>query len=215
MKNIKWYKVGGILTAALLCATVLNADTFSVGNVGSWNVGSGQVNGKFQVQTIDDFAGLGALELGLRAQQRRIGPIDPVGDDYFVNAGPDIGASNPNMAWWNFDWSALGAAAAGIDHLWLTISTPDASSGPFDLITDRQDSSNMGYAGWFPSFDMNKATTYHFELTAEEDVVGIGAVVSNATEMDVVVTPEPSEMAMVTVLFGAVLVFVRRRKLAA
>lgn len=214
MQN-KTYRVVGILALTLLCVTALNADSFTVGPVNDggngWNPpGShGQVNGDFQVLTIDNFAGGGVLELGLRAQERRVGPIVPNGSTYYVNPGPDPGTS---LAWWNFDWSGYwDGAASGLDHLYLTIGVNGGPGSQFDLLADPQDSSNLAY-GWVSPFDMNAPDTYQFSLTAVKSGFDSKTV---SMDVDVVAAPEPSELALSTVIFGAILILLRRRKLAA
>lgn len=61
--------------------------------------GSGQIAGNFAVDTYDKKDT--AIQIGLRAQDRFIGPIEPIGNVYF--AAP--GESSPGLATWNFDWS--------------------------------------------------------------------------------------------------------------
>lgn len=70
-----------------------------------WDVGSGQCNGDFTVTTSPLFPG-GALELGMRIEQRSMGQINPPqhsGINYEVQTGPD--PTDSARAWWNFQHS--------------------------------------------------------------------------------------------------------------
>ena len=61
--------------------------------------GGGQIAGNFAVDTYmkQDTA----IQVGLRAQERFIGPFEPFGNVYFAPTGE----STPGLATWNFDWS--------------------------------------------------------------------------------------------------------------
>lgn len=61
--------------------------------------GSGQIAGNFAVDTHTKKDT--AIQVGLRAQERFVGPIEPIGDIYFAATGE----STPGLATWNFDWS--------------------------------------------------------------------------------------------------------------
>ncbi len=61
--------------------------------------GSGQIAGNFAVDTYDKKDTV--IQVGLRAQDRFIGPIEPIGNVYFAATGE----STPGLATWNFDWS--------------------------------------------------------------------------------------------------------------
>ena len=99
-------------------------------NVSSWDVGNNQVNGHFSVTT-DDAFGSGGIQLGLRAEQRRVGAVTPTFadlytlDGYEVMAGLDPGTAN--RAWWNFQLSigygssTSGASISDLDALTLSI----------------------------------------------------------------------------------------------
>lgn len=69
-------------------------------DVSEWNVGSGQFNGEFVV------AEQQGIELGLRIQERFVGPLEVTGDNgnrvgvYHAVTG-DTGGNN---ATWNYDW---------------------------------------------------------------------------------------------------------------
>lgn len=61
--------------------------------------GAGQIPGNFAVDTHTQKDT--AIEVGLRAQQRLVGPIEPFGTTYFVPSG----FNSPTRAVWNFDFS--------------------------------------------------------------------------------------------------------------
>ena len=61
--------------------------------------GSGQIAGNFAVDTYETEDN--AIQVGLRAQDRFLGPIEPIGNVYFASPGE----SSPGLATWNFDWS--------------------------------------------------------------------------------------------------------------
>lgn len=83
-----------------------------------WDVGTGQCNGDFTVVTNPSFPG-GALELGMRIEQRSIGQLNPPqhnGINYEVQTGAD--PSNAARAWWNFHHSiAYNGGTGSIDTL--------------------------------------------------------------------------------------------------
>lgn len=82
-----------------------------------WDVGSGQCNGDFTVVTDSSFPG-GALELGMRIEQRSAGQLNSpehAGINYEVQTGSDTTQPNPLRAWWNFQHSI--AYNGGIDNL--------------------------------------------------------------------------------------------------
>ena len=167
--------------------------------------------GQWRLPGTDDrqFRRRRCIGTGLRAQERRVGPIVPNGSTYYVNPGPDPGTS---LAWWNFDWSGYwDGAASRLDHLYLTIGVNGGPGSQFDLLADPQDSSNLAY-GWVSPFDMNAPDTYQFSLTAVKSGFDSKTV---SMDVDVVAAPEPSELALSTVIFGAILILLRRRKLAA
>ena len=107
-----------------------------------WRQGSGNTGQDFTIGAgaVVFASGTGNLTVGLRATQRNIGTIVPVGNEYAVNAGPSI---QLNRAWWNFDIYAgltntTGVPTlAGLSELSLAInsiggSAPSAAS--FDLL---------------------------------------------------------------------------------
>lgn len=70
-------------------------------DVSEWNVGSGQENGEFAVSELQ------GIELGLRAQERFVGPLEVTGDQgnrvgvYEASTGSTGGDNNGT---WNYDW---------------------------------------------------------------------------------------------------------------
>ncbi|NND74684.1 MAG: hypothetical protein HKN44_06715 [Ilumatobacter sp.] len=154
-----------------------------------WDVGSGQCNGSFSITTDGAFPG-GALELGLRAEERRIGQLAPSGpNDYTVQTGADLGPPiNANRAWWNFQGSiAYGGSINTLDSLTLAIQTdvgPNLPAAPVvDLLALRafidarnnQPNATTGFAdlyqisqnpefGWFaPTSDTDANPTGAFD----------------------------------------------------
>ena len=103
-----------------------------------WDVGSGQCNGSFGVASDGAFTG-GALELGLRAEQRRVGQVAQTGpNDYTVQTGPDVEVPTAvNRAWWNFQGSiAYGGSISDLDSLTLSITTDVGPNLPASPVTD-------------------------------------------------------------------------------
>ncbi|MEE8525885.1 MAG: hypothetical protein V3T72_18270 [Thermoanaerobaculia bacterium] len=108
-----------------------------------WDVGSGQCNGSFTLATDLAFPGSG-IELGLRAEERRIGQVARLaGDNYEVQTGNDTTAPPAtNRAWWNFHLSiASGGLISDLDALTLQIRTDASTNLPvapsFDLLALR------------------------------------------------------------------------------
>ena len=107
-----------------------------------WDVGSGQCNGSFTLFSDPMFPG-GGIELGLRAEERRIGQVARLaGDNYEVQTGNDANAPPAtNRAWWNFQFSVATDAVSDLDALTLQIRTDASSNLPaapsFDLLAFR------------------------------------------------------------------------------
>lgn len=114
-----------------------------------WDVGSGQCNGSFSTTTDATFPG-GALELGLRAEERRVGQLAPSSpNNYEVQLGhDDTPAAELDRAWWNFQGSiAYEGDIADIDELTLTIITDVGPNPPVAPSLDLQ------LLRGFPTFD--------------------------------------------------------------
>lgn len=159
-------------------------------NVTSWDVGSGQSNGHFSVTADQTFNG-GAIELGLRAEQRSVGAVTPTGNDYVVQAGTD--PTNSSRAWWNFQLSIAfndidnnlasldlfirkdagtnsGPALADFDLLSLRSTIDDRNAPHSDAnFADIYQVSQNPVFGWFnPAYSLAADSTfaYFFTLTA-------------------------------------------------
>jgi len=102
-----------------------------------WSVGAGQCNGSFTSVANPGFTG-GALELGLRAEQRSAGQVPRVGANvYEVQLGNDTTQPNVNRAWWNFKASiAYGGNINVLDTLTLAIQTISGPNLPSALSVD-------------------------------------------------------------------------------
>jgi len=90
-----------------------------------WDVGSGQCNGSFTSKTFGGFPG-GSLELAMRAEERRQGPVTRIGaNEYQVELGHDANVPAAlNRAWWNFQHSiAYGGHIDDLDKLTFKITT--------------------------------------------------------------------------------------------
>ncbi len=131
-QNVMANHVGAHSTACDLAATVGGGSlgispgpVAPIATVLGWDVGSGQCNGSFSSVSDPAFTG-GALELALRAEERRIGQVALSGiNDYTVMTGNDANAPPAiNRAWWNFQPSvAYGGNINDLDSLTLTIRT--------------------------------------------------------------------------------------------
>jgi len=104
-----------------------------------WTVGSGQPNGHFVGVRDTAFPG-GGIEIGLRAQQRGVGPYTPTlvnsmwGTLPMYTTVPGTDPTNPNRAAWNYDFSiAYGGAASNLSNVTLRA---DAVSGNLTELTD-------------------------------------------------------------------------------
>jgi len=108
-----------------------------------WDVGSGQCNGSFAVTSDPTFTG-GAIELGLRAEERRQGQVARDGIQYYeVALGHDTTVpAATNRAWWGFQASiSYNGLISDLDILELTIRTDTGANLPvapsFDLLALR------------------------------------------------------------------------------
>lgn len=201
--------------------------------VAEWAVGCNcQTNDHWAVTTDTSFAG-GALELGLRAQQRRVGSIAPSplsSASYVVQTGPDPATTR---AWWNFDVSVnFAGALSNLDSLTLTIIKSvgtNSDGGVFNLLNpllfaatnadltssagEYKASQNPTFAPWFsPTYDINNSGgfAYRFILSASNTD---GEVTTSASAEMCVHTegvncvPEPSSFSM-TGIMAIMLAFV-------
>ena len=176
-------------TLAALITTTASAAPVHINNtnVSSWDVGSGQVNGHFSVTSDTAFNGVG-IQLGLRAEQRRVGAVTPTGDNYSVQGGLDPGTTN--RAWWNFQFSTgYNDPIGSLDSLVLGIrkdagtNAAPTGSGLFDLLAVRasiddrklpksdtsfsdiyQGSQNPLF-GWFSGYSLDPTQTFAYRFT--------------------------------------------------
>jgi hypothetical protein len=145
-----------------------------------WDVGSGQCNGSFTLFTDMAFSG-GGIELGLRAEERRVGQVArQAGDSYEVQTGNDTNAPPAtNRAWWNFQLSiGYGSMISGLDGLTLQIRT-DASTnmpaaGSVDLLSLRgtiDDRNNQPNATstWADLYQVSQNPEFGWFMTAMDD----------------------------------------------
>lgn len=190
--------VGGGVDETALGVPARSSRTSPIPGIG-WGVGDGQCNGSF-VSTVDsgfpspDGDG---IELAIRAEQRRVGQVDPVGGDYTVETGED----QPNRAWWNFQTStAYDGNINDLDGLVFDIRTDAGPNQPlfpsYDMlllrsaIDDRNDTSdrpapadnptatytdlyqtsqNPEFFPWFAAFDEDAEGAWTMTLAALED----------------------------------------------
>lgn len=107
-----------------------------------WDVGGGQCNGSFTVTRDTAFpsADGDGIELGLRAEERRVGQVTNGGGDYEVETGNDANAPPAvNRAWWNFHLSiSYDGNITDLDALIFTIRTDVGANLPvspaFDML---------------------------------------------------------------------------------
>lgn len=159
--------------------------------------GSGQLNGEFVVDTLDQ--GASAIQVGLRAQERFQGPTwTRIGNIYFATAGE----STPGLATWNIDWhldfgtseadtgvsasleTTLGKTLADLNMRDFTVTlqidtdpTIGTTFEPLDMNTTvsekmidvrlSQESTNLGFFG-IETFDPNVTASHDFVLTVQD-----------------------------------------------
>lgn len=195
-----------------------------------WNPpgNNGQPNGKFVVETQ---LGSSSIELGLRAQQRRVGPItaDGGGQSYFYTVQPGLDPGTTNRAWWNFDWSATyGTSIHDLDSLVLRVFDAGGTQlNSVDILAVAtatnnntatvQDSWNPLFSGiGVPGFTVNTTNfAYWFTLTATDhgDIARSLMCVHTAGDSCGVPPPLPEPASLAIVGLGlAALAATRRRK---
>lgn len=234
-------RISNLLAGVLLGGMALGAQATEITNANlaaGWNPpgNNGQVNGAF---VIEQNIGTAPIELGLRAQQRRDGPVTPdggIGFYYTVQPGADTDNSPPaaNRAWWNFDWSAAyGPGIGSLDSLKLGIF--DGLSGQalnvIDILalvnmtnqqaaTVAQDSWNATFGGvGIPGFDLTDTSfAYWFVLAATDngEYASVHMCVRSASNEpcnidEIPELPEPGTMAIFGLGLGALAMSRRRR----
>jgi len=106
--------------------------------------GSGQIAGNFAVDTYDKKDT--AIQVGLRAQDRFIGPIEPIGNVYFAATGE----STPGLATWNFDWSVDAGTTYLETQLGKDLTALDLED--FTVILEIEDTSGNTFTLDFGAF---------------------------------------------------------------
>ena len=105
-KQLIFLIIIGLLAMGIMAGTALANKAGSLGkitvgtDVSEWNIGTGQLNGEFVVSEIQ------GIELGLRIQERFVGPITVICDcgDRVGVYEASTGESSANRATWNYDW---------------------------------------------------------------------------------------------------------------
>lgn len=174
--------------------------------------GSGQINGEFTLDTYTGtMAGISAIQVGLRAQERFTGPVLPrTRGVYFADAGTSSGGPPPR-ATWNYDWHLDFGTTFLETDLGMTLDplnmrdfdvTFDFDTDPgagtsfvttdFNLLLDSfmvgpdvrlfQSSQNIGFSGLGGPLDPTVPGIYTYRLTVAQ-----GAMTFAQSEIHVVV----------------------------
>lgn len=115
--------------------------------------GSGQINGEFAIETVEDTNANTAIQIGLRAQERFVGPTLPRMEAmYFA----DEGESEPGLATWNYDWHIDFGTTYLDDELGNPGLTPQ-NMRDFDVFFEVD--TDPSFATSFVSTDINAAAT--------------------------------------------------------
>ncbi|HTS47484.1 MAG TPA: PEP-CTERM sorting domain-containing protein [Bryobacteraceae bacterium] len=233
-----------LLTVAMFAAASISAmgDTItydgSLASPGFYN-GTGNPNSGFTIDTN------GNLELGLGANLRFVGPIDPSPTNSNIYSAPIGGdPSHSNDAYWDFEFSVNTQAGGGTNTLSdytfmltiLDVGTSTSNSFDPEAIPDNsyygtggktvgspppvgaygmQNAENLSFAGFLPGFNPNANDTYDFTLTAYS---GVDLIASNEIIVNVGTgaVPEPSQLGFLAVgLLGIATMGWRRKKEAA
>ena len=194
--------VGGGITEAPPSVPARSDSPDGVEGIG-WGVGDGQCNGSFVVTADNLFPSPdgNGIELGMRAEQRSVGQVDPDGSDYPVETGTD--PTNSARAWWNFQHSiTYDGNINDLDELTFAIRTDDGPSLPLlpqhdmlalrSVINDRNPVANRGapaenptaiysdlyqtsqnpiFFPWFMDYDPAEHGAWTMTLAALEDGV--------------------------------------------
>lgn len=192
-----------------------------------FSIGSGNSNEQFTIDRNNDSGN--DIEIGIKAKNRFVGDITPVGNVYNTVAGE----SDPGLAIWNIDWSVdLGAGKTIDDYdVYLTVdfNTGAGNSDVSTFLIDgtpfllpgqsiNQQSQNLGFGFWagvpnYQAFDPFAPGEYEIGLSVFDD----GADVSSATALasvqafvNVAPIPLPPSLALGALGIGA-LAFMGRR----
>jgi hypothetical protein len=125
--------------ASLIAASASSAATIVYDtNVGAWTVGTGQSNGDFVTSTSNVTFGntVVPIELGMRAQERFVGSINPDGSNsnsYTVPSG-STGNIFTRRALWNLDLSVYAPVPATLTQLLGAITQLPANTLTLTLV---------------------------------------------------------------------------------
>lgn len=143
--------------ALTFVATVCTSQPVSAATVSTWNVGSGQYQNNFLLDSDLNFAGGGLLEIGQRAVFRQSAQLPVVsGSTYdvypgFQQAGVNGAPStNVNRNAWNFDYHIYWAGGVqNLDSLTMTITAPSGNTVAFPAF-DMKIANNDNVTGSVP-----------------------------------------------------------------
>lgn len=230
-----------IRSLAVLASIVFSGAQVVHAGVGStiptWNVGTGQYQNNFLLDSAPNFAGGGLLEIGQRAVHRQSAQLVPlVGNTYTAAAGPqtagEYGAPVTNLARnrWNFDYHIrFDGGVQNLDSLTMVITSPIGNTVtlPFYNMLVANNDNVTGGTPWpggdsqNPAFyiqdSQNPVFTPWFVPTFNMNVTGLYTFTLTAIEgnsslsqtMNVNVTPTPGAAALLGL--GGIVASRRRR----
>jgi len=186
--------------------------------------GAGQLNGGF---VVSEDSTLGA-QIGIRAQERFIGPtLSQTNDGSKATYSAKTGESGPGLGTWNYDFHidlrgilhpVTGdplelsdyAAIFTVTDAGGAVEVADLNLAGLGLIHLFQTSLNPGFASVFPTvYDPFEPGVYNFVLSLTPATFVGDTLVA---EMDVVVTPEPSTLALLGLGALGLIAYRRRQK---
>ncbi|WP_424969170.1 hypothetical protein [Dinoroseobacter sp. S76] len=192
-----------------------------------FSIGSGNSNEQFTIDRNNDAGN--DIEIGIKAKDRFVGDIVPVGNVYNAVAGE----SDPGLALWNVDWSVdLGAGKTIDDYdVYLTVdfNTAVGNADVSTFLIDgsafllpgqsiNQQSQNLGFGFWalapnYQAFDPFAPGEYEIGLTVFDDGADISSAAALASVqafVNVAPIPLPPSLALGGLGLGA-LAFASRR----
>lgn len=189
-----------------------------------FSIGSGNSNEQFTIDRNNDSGN--DIEIGIKAKNRFVGDIAPVGNVYNTVAGE----SDPGLAIWNIDWSVdLGAGKTIDDYdVYLTVdfNTASGNSDVSTFLIDgtafllpgesvNQQSQNLGFGFWslapnYQAFDPFAAGEYEIGLSVFEQGATTGPLANVQAFVNVAPIPLPPSLALGALGIGA-LAFMGRR----